>query len=184
MDDQAGDDRPDRPIGEAVDDTQGPWAEIVTGIVLLVIAAVGGWSVRINPQLVGTDYGPDPGPGMLPQIAVSLLALSALALIARAAIRLRRDGSGSRRVGVPSGWKRISVPALMVATLLIYAQAFPVIGFFEATVIFAAVWTIFLGVTGFAPTTGRAVALYVAEAAIITALVWLVFAKVIKIPLP
>ena len=159
-----------------------PRGDIIAGVVILLIAIVGWWTIRTNPELVGTDYGSDPGPAMVPQITLGLLVLSALTLMARGIVSLRRasaglpDGSG--------GWTWLPIPAAMVASLVLYVLAFPVFGFVEATLFFSILWSIVLGAIEFRPRSTRSYFLYVAEAGLITFLVWLAFAKLIGIPLP
>ncbi len=159
----------------------GPRGDIVAGAVILVIAAIGWWVVRSNPELVGTDYGSDPGPAMVPQLTLTLLVLAALGLIARGLVLLRRDTGQIHSAGV---WTWLPVPAAMVISLILYALAFPVLGFVEATLTFTILWSIALGVIEFRPRRAGLYLLYVAEAGLITFLVWLAFARLIGIPLP
>ena len=158
----------------------GPRGDIIAGIVILVIAIFGWWTIRTNPELVGTDYGSDPGPAMVPQITLGLLVLSALVLMARGIRSLRRMSTA----GGSGNWAWLPVPAAMVVSLVLYALAFPVLGFVEATLLFSILWAVVLGVIEFRPRSSRPYFLYVAEAGLITFLVWLAFAKLIGIPLP
>ena len=179
--------QPDPLAPETVTESAGPRGDIYASIVMLLIAAGGGWMVLTNPELVGTDYGPDPGPGMLPQLALGLLALFSAILMARAIVALARPDRAARSHGeiIRLNGKRLGVPALMVATLLVYALVFPIVGFVWATLAFAVFWSVLLGIIEFRPAGNMAAyALYVGEAALITLLVWLAFAKLIKIPLP
>ncbi len=165
----------------------GPAAGLAAGAVLFAVSLLGWWTVRRNPELVGADYGVDPGPGLLPQITLSLLSLFALALAGQGAVGLlRRRRGGGARPGPRGAWtlRRLSLPALLVATMTCYALLFPRIGFVWATIGFALFWTVVLGAVEFPPLTPRRAALYAIEAGGITVLVWAAFAVLIGVPLP
>lgn len=176
----------DLPAPDMTEPDAGPRGDIVAGLVILAISLVGWWTVLTNPALVGTDYGADPGPGMLPQLTLTLLTVFSLVLAGRAYFRLKREGKAP---AIPSGVRipplhAMSIPVLMVVTLVAYVLLFPEIGFIWATLGFALVWTVLLGIIEFPPTTMGSLALYVAEGGAITFLVWLAFAKLIGLPLP
>jgi len=171
---------------ETTEPDAGPRGDIVAGLVCLAISLVGWWTVLTNPALISTNYGADPGPGMMPQLMLSLLTVFSLVLAGRAHVRLKREG---RAPAIPSGVRATalhaaSVPVLMVATLVGYVLLFPEIGYIRTTLGFAVVWTVLLGIIEFPPVTLGSVALYVAEGGAITFLVWLAFAELIGIPLP
>jgi hypothetical protein len=159
--------------------------DLAAGIVLFSLSAVGAWSISANKFIIGVDYGNDPGPGLLPAILLVLLALSSIAMMALAGLKLLRRRDGGTETG-PSGkaGTTLLVPALMVVTLLVYAQSMTWLGFLETTATFAVFWTIAIGVQDFGRPDGRRVAIWLLEAAAICFGIYAVFAWLIKIPLP
>ncbi len=154
--------------------------DLAAGAVLLVVASVGGWTLFADPLLVSEDYGSDPGPGLLPRLLLALLAAGALGLIVTGALRLR-----STTPGLSGGaWRGFIVPTLLVATMLIYSQTLVPLGFLPTTLVFAVFWTILFGIQEWGAPRARSSFLRVVEGLAITGGVYVVFAWLIKIPLP
>lgn len=147
---------------------------------MLAVAAVGGWSLFSNRFVIGEDYGSDPGPGLLPVLLLALLAVGALGLMAVGAAKLR--AAKSRRPGAT--WRRLAVPTLLVATMLVYSQTMVPLGFLPTTLAFAVFWAIVIGIQEWGVPRARVAVLYVVEGAAITGGIYIVFAWLIKVPLP
>ena len=159
--------------------------DLAAGIVLLVISAVGAWSLATDKFIAGVDYGNDPGPGLLPGLLLGLLALSSIALMVMAGVKLGR----MRGTGTNTGPLKISsypflVPALMVVALLGYSQSMTWLGFLETTATFALFWTVAIGLQDSGRPDARQLAIWLFEGAAICAGIYVVFAWFIKIPLP
>ena len=157
--------------------------DLVTGLILLGATAAGAWSLLGDETLRGFDYGADPGPGLVPSLLLVLLGVCAAALALRGLVGLRP------RVPVPeprdpSGARRAVYPALLVATLCLYALGMPAVGFIPATLAFTGLWSILIGRQETGAPTVRFTALRLVEALAITAAVYVVFAWFIKVPLP
>lgn len=161
--------------------------DVLAGVVLLVLAGAGLWSLGANPDIAGVDYGADPGPGFLPRILLALLAAGALGLIAVGLLRRARRRTAAAGPDAPQ-WRRHAIPALFLAALVVYSKAMTGLGFLEATLVFSVLWTVVLGFQetkgGTAAFVLRRLALYLLEGAAITAGIYAVFAWLIKVPLP
>jgi len=159
--------------------------DLVAGIVLLAVSAVGGWSLLTNKFLISTNYGKDPGPALLPILLIALLALSAVALIAIAGTKLIRMGpSGTDRERFGATMRPLAVPVLMTAILLVYSQSMDWLGFLESTAAFAVFWTVTLGLQEDPKPAPVTFAIWLIEGAAICAGIYAVFAWFIKVPLP
>lgn len=159
--------------------------DLAAGFVLLVVSAIGIWSLSTNEFVIGVDHGNDPGPGLLPTLLLGLLVLSSVGMMAVAGGKLYSLRQAGTDTGSPHNTCRtLIVPALMVITLLFYSQTMEWLGFLETTAVFALFWTIALGMQDFGrPSAGR-LALWLVEGIVICAGIYAVFAWFIKIPLP
>ena len=159
------------------------WGDLVTGLILLGATAVGAWSLLGNETLHEFDFGSDPGPALVPSLLLVLLAVSATALALGALAGLWRRLPKRPQDSSP-GVRRIAYPALLAATLCLYALGLPAVGFVPATLAFTCLWAFLIGrqETG-VPTVGSTV-LWFVEAFAITSAVYVVFAWFIKVPLP
>lgn len=159
--------------------------DIGVGTVLLGACAIGAVSLRNNRVLFDFDYGSDPGPGLVPALLIAVLALCSAGLIALSLFRLWRLRAADN-TGAYTGpsFKLMVFPAGMTLALLAYAQTLVEFGFLETTIIFTAVWCLLIGVQDNGKPTAGHLALYAAEAIAITGGIYLVFAKLIQVPLP
>lgn len=159
--------------------------DLAAGIVLLVVSAIGGWSLSANKFITTVDYGNDPGPGLVPALLIGLLALSSVAMMAAACTKLLRLHRAGAEARLPNETRRsLIVPALMVVALFIYSQSMTRLGFLETTAVFSLFWTVALGLQDTRrPKLGRVV-LWLLEGATVCAGIYAVFAWFIKIPLP
>jgi hypothetical protein len=159
--------------------------DLAAGIVLLMVSAIGAWSLSANKSITAVDYGDDPGPGLVPILLIGLLALSSVAMMAMAGtklLRLNRSGIETRLLDRTG--HTLIVPVLMVVALLVYSQSMTWLGFLETTAVFSLFWTVALGLQDTRrPKPGRLV-LWLLEGAAICAGIYVVFAWFIKIPLP
>lgn len=160
-------------------------ANLLGGLVLLAIVAVGWHSLATNETLATYDFGTDPGPALMPRLLLWVLGLGAVGLVGTGAWQLghARGGGGGRRADRRLV-DRLVLPGLFVLTLAVYLRALAPLGFRAATFLFCAAWTVALtwrfdGRLGRGPT---AVALV--SAGLITAGIYLVFKVFVKVPLP
>ena len=154
--------------------------DLAAGAALLAVAAIGAWSLIADPFIVAEDYGPDPGPGLLPLFLVALLAAGALGLIVTGALRLQATVTASSS----APWRGFAVPTLLVATMLIYSQTMVPLGFLPTTLTFAVFWTVVIGIQEWGTLRTRSALRYVAEGVAVTGGIYMVFAWLIKVPLP
>lgn len=155
---------------------------MISGGILLAVSIVGAASLLNNEGLRTGDFGRDPGPGLLPVILLVLLAAGSLVLTVMGAVRLRATAGGARRDATP--WRVFVFPVAMLTALGLYVWAMAPLGFIEATLAFVVPWVILLGWQDDGmPSLGR-LSIYAVQAVGIVAAVWLVFAGLIKVPLP
>ena len=157
--------------------------DLVTGLILLGATAVGAWSLLGNETLRGFDYGADPGPGLVPSLLLILLGVCAAALALRGLMGVWRRVPGPEPED-PPGAGRILYPALLVATLCLYALGMPAVGFLPATLVLTCLWSILISRQEAGGLTIRSTVSSIVEAFAITAAVYVVFAWFIKVPLP
>ena len=156
--------------------------DLVTGLILLGATAIGAWSLLGNEALTAFDYGADPGPGLVPELLLVLLGVCAAALALRGLMGLRQ-AVPEPKTQEPSA-RRIVYPSLLVVTVFLYALGLPVAGFLAATIVFTGLWSILIGRQEAGVLTIKSSALFAVEALAITAGVYVVFAELIKVPLP
>ena len=159
--------------------------DLAAGIVLLVVSAVGVWSLSTNKFIGSVDYGNDPGPGLLPAILLGLLALSSIAMMGMAGVKLMRLREMESNTGFLDNLAHsLLVPALMVVALFAYSLSMTELGFLETTAIFALFWTVAIGIQDSGRPDVRRLAIWLLEGGAICAGIYAVFAWFIKIPLP
>jgi hypothetical protein len=154
----------------------------VTGGFLLVLTVVGFWRLYGNQDVRGLDFGSDPGPGLFPTLLLWALGLAGLWLIvqARARQRARRGEAG----GITWEARRLLLPGLMVTTLAGYVLILPRFGFLPLTCLFGLGWILLLDFEAESRLTWGRLLRFVVEAGVLSALIYLVFAKLVKVPLP
>ena len=159
-------------------------ADLITGLVLLGVAALATWSILSNERLIGVNYGADPGPALLPALLVGLLVLCALWMVATSALTLwrwrHRGSDHSFRGTLGDVW----FPVLIVATLVVYLPTMLRVGFLPTTLGFATFWAIAIGIQDKGRPRGLTVVLYVGEAVALTVGIYLIFERIIQVPLP
>jgi hypothetical protein len=160
------------------------WVDIAVSLVLLAACGIGAWSLAGNRVLYDFDYGADPGPGLVPGLLLAALALCSIGLMGWALFRLWLIRGQAGAVHETGGLKRIAMPAAMTVCLIAYARTLVDLGFLETTITFTAVWCILIGLQEDGRPSAARLALYAAEAVAITGGIYLVFAKLIQVPLP
>jgi hypothetical protein len=154
----------------------------VTGGLLLVLTVVGFWRLYGNQDVATLDFGNDPGPGLFPKLLLWALGLAGLWLIVQALARRRARSGGA--VGSVLEARRLLLPALMVATLAGYVLLLPRFGFLSLTCLFGLGWILLLDVEAESRLTWGRLLRFVTEAGVLSALIYLVFAKLVRVPLP
>lgn len=145
--------------------------DTVFGAVLLILAAFVWFGAAGFPKVPGTQYGP----GFFPQVIAAGIGLGGVILLWRgrrallAGERFATVGPWARH---PSRWLGLLV---IVGSLVFYDQAaeplgFPIVGF-----IIGVVFMLYLGVGAW-----RAAAISLGTVAVI----WLLFARLLLVPLP
>lgn len=148
------------------------------------MSALGTWSLATNPRVTGMDWGADPGPGLVPGLLLALLGLGALGLVLRAGVGLGRS-RGQRGPGVaPAALRPYLLPAAMVLLLIVYSQAMTAVGFVWTTALFACLWSILIAWQQGRRRDVAGILLFVVEGLAITAFMYVVFERVIGVPLP
>ena len=160
--------------------TRNPRNQLVAGAFLGLWSVAGWWSALGTAALWTDDYGADPGPGLLPVLALSLLSAGALGLVLNG---LRGMLSAPAAPGYWSGLRRHTLmPAVFVASLLVYVPAIELAGFIPASGAFALLWMAALGLKR--PGGARPGALAAAGAGTLigVGLIYFVFVVLIGVP--
>jgi len=158
--------------------------DLWTAAFLLGITALGFASRFQNAEVLSADYGADPGPDFVPRLLLIVLGLCALGLGASAAVRLVRTGAAPVAAVRWETCRSFILPVLMIATLLVYVRAMIGTGFVPATIAFGLIWLFLIGIQDEGRPGALKSALYLAEAIVITAVVYVVFVKLILVILP
>lgn len=113
----------------------------ITGVVLVAVVAFLWRDLASDPELTRAR-GRDPGPAFQPVAMLALLGACAFGLAVASFVRY----AASRRAtasegGSGAGLGASAMPALMVATLLVFVAAVPVTGFLPAAFVFTVGWS-------------------------------------------
>ena len=165
---------------------QEAWGDLVTGLIMLAVVAVGSVYVAGNPELIGASYGSDPGPGLLPILLLVILGLLALTMVPMAFVRILRTG-GWKGIPLPTGEEPLSFPwfpLVLVLFLLLYALLLVQFGFIATTLALTLVVLTAIGWQDQGRPNRWHMGLYALEAVALTLGVWVIFEKLINIPLP
>lgn len=154
--------------------------QLIAGVFLGLWSVAGWWSALGTAALWADDYGADPGPGLLPVLALSLLSAGALWLVLSG---VRGMLSAPAAPGYWSGLRRHTLmPALFVASLLIYVPAIELAGFIPASGTFALLWMVALGLKRRRGASTATLAVAGAGALIGVGLIYFVFVVLIGVP--
>jgi hypothetical protein len=160
------------------------WTEAVSGVFVLLWGLIGVAGLLWRPAIWQDDYGLDPGPGLLPLIVTAGLLVGGAALVIQGVAHLARGPRGAARAALRQEREPTVMAAALLLSVIAYVLALKSVGFIPSTLVFAGVWitTVFLrdGATGLLRTAGIALL----AAAAITASVYLVFQRLIGVPLP
>lgn len=160
------------------------WTEAASGVFILLWGMVGVAGLLWRPEIWQDDYGLDPGPGLLPLIVIAGLLLGGAALAVTGALRLARAPRGAASRELRREREPAAIAAALLGSIIAYVLALKGIGFIPSTLVFASLWitVVFMrdGAAGFL----RTLAVSVAAATAITAAIYLVFQRLIGVPLP
>lgn len=132
-------------LQEEIYKSRDPRKDIAAGIFLAVWCVSGWWSVADNPALWTSDYGADPGPGLLPAIVLTILSMGSLCIILGGLRRAVREPEILGCWWRFSQWRDLIIPAILVVTLLIYFPMIKMVGFIPASTFFTFGWMVSLG---------------------------------------
>lgn len=125
-----------------IDPKTDPRNRIAAGAFFAVWAVVGWISMLTNVQIVGVDFGLDPGPGLMPTIVLSIVSAGSLSLIMVGLAGLTKGPFS------PIPWRSVArqmiMPLLLVGSLLGYVPLIRWIGFSAANALFASGWMVIL----------------------------------------
>lgn len=158
------------------------WGDLATGVIVVLMAGVGFWGMYADPGAGALDFGDDPGPGLFPTILLTGLGVMGLWLALHSLLR-RRAGQANG-AGAAGDWRRLVLPTVMVVSLVGYVWGLPRLGFLPLSFAFALVWILLLSIEeGVRPSAGRLLR-QVLEAGSLIGVIYVVFAKLVRIPLP
>lgn len=169
---------------ETAPETFGGWLDLGGGLFVLAWGAAGLLGLLSRPGLWRDDHGLDPGPALLPGIVVACLLAGGLALAAKGAAAAARTRPGSLRAVLSREAGPGAVAGLLLVSVIAYAILMRAIGFAWVTPVFAAAWIAAIGWRDGAARLPRTLVRAALGGLAITALVALVFQRLIGVPLP
>lgn len=157
-------------------------SELALGIILVMVAAVGVYSIVLDP-LLRDDVAPDPGPGFFPLVLLALLGCGGLLQLITVTWRA---ASARRLLPDPEFQPRLMlVPSLLIGSLLTYAWALPRAGYLASTLAFGIVWLAISDRRAAGQTRSiHRWLLYGLEGLVIALALFVIFRYAIRIPLP
>ena len=160
------------------------WTEAASGAFILLWGFIGIAGLLWRPAIWQDDYGLDPGPGLLPLIVIAGLLLGGAALLVKGARHLAHTPRDVVKAELREEREPTLISAVLLVSVIVYVLALKSVGFIPSTLVFTTVWitTVFLrdGATNLLRTS----AVSLAAAAAITAAVYVVFQRLIGVPLP
>ncbi|QDY99587.1 tripartite tricarboxylate transporter TctB family protein [Nitratireductor mangrovi] len=164
-------------------DRRPEFTELLAGVAFAGIALVGMTSLANNEYLELGRSGSDPGPGFVPWIALTVLLVGGIVHM----LSVLRRAVVAGGFGVANGefsLARLWVPALMLASLVVYQAALRPFGFLAASITFGVVWVAVLHWRSANGVRSRHVFQLPAEGAALAVGVYLIFRHGIQVPLP
>jgi len=153
---------------------------IFIGMALLLFTAALAYSVVSNPVL-SEDFGSDPGPALQPVLLLWLLGGGGTVLVVEGLMRLWRQSDWPRFSS--AGYLEMAVPAAMVLSLLVSTWLIKLSGFIVVLSVFSIGWGAILAIQDLGRKQPRRVLLLALGAGLITVGIYLVFKKLIGVPL-
>lgn len=160
------------------------WTEAASGAFILLWGFVGIAGLLWRPAIWQDDYGLDPGPGLLPLIVIAGLLVGGATFLIKGACHLARAPRGILRAELAQEREPTLVAGALLASVIAYVLALKSIGFIPATLVFATVWITAVFLRDGATSLLRTSLVSLASAAAITAAVYVVFQRLIGVPLP
>lgn len=155
---------------------------LASGILFIVVAAAGFWSLTTDPYLTLSSTGPDPGPAFVPLLALAVLALGGLIQVLLVAVQAWRAG-GFTWLGEFT-LARLWMPVALTVLTVIYAMLLPELGFVWSSFGYALICCAALHWRTGDPFTARYLVQIPLEAMFLVALIYGVFGYIIHVPLP
>jgi hypothetical protein len=153
---------------------------ILIGFALLLLTAALAYGVVQNPVL-SEDFGSDPGPALQPVLLLWLLGAGGAILVADGLFRLWREPDWPRFSF--AGFREMAVPVAMILSLLVAAWLIKRTGFIVVLSVFSIGWGATLALQDLGRKQPRQVILLALGAGLIAAGIYLVFKKLIGVPL-
>jgi len=168
--------------GDAEDARAPARRDLGLALLLLALTVVLALEHAGGGERLHRDYGRDPGPALLPELLITVLGLGAGALMVAALIRLARADTGPL-LPSPAVLAEMIFPAVCFAGLTLYIVLLPHVGFVAGTFVFAAAGCAVLALREGVPASAGRVTLWLAQASLVTGLVWYVFGVLLRVPL-
>ncbi len=160
------------------------WTEAASGAFILLWGFIGVAGLLWRPAIWQDDYGLDPGPGLLPLIVIASLLLGGSILLVKGLRHLVHAPRGAVKVELREEREPTLIAAALLISVIVYVLALKSIGFIPATFVFCTIWIIAIFLRDGATGVLRTSAVSVVAAAAITVAVYVVFQRLIGVPLP
>jgi hypothetical protein len=160
------------------------WTEAASGAFILLWGFIGIAGLLWRPAIWQDDYGLDPGPGLLPLIVITGLLLGGAILLIKGLRHLARTPRSATQAELRQEREPTLVAAALLVSVIVYVLALKSIGFIPATLVFCTIWITAVFLRDGATNVLRTSAVSLAATAAITAAVYVVFQRLIGVPLP
>lgn len=157
--------------------------DVIAAAVLLAICGVAYASIKTTPYIEGDFYAPDPGPSFLPYIILVALLLATVLLAVSGLRQMWANRANATPLLTKAAVMSWAIPAAMVVSILALLAVTTRLGFLVGAVPFAALWSILLARRdGRAGSIGK-MALQAMAGVLCVSAVYLVFMRLIGVPL-
>lgn len=161
--------------------SEDPRVRLASGLFFGAWAGAGWYALVTNAQILGVDFGLDPGPGLLPRIVLTILSSGALILVVSGVAGLLKSAAA------PLPWGTMLrgsiLPILLCLSLATYLPLVRGLGFIAATSFYSLALMVVLSrrsLRVFPKATAVSIAI---GTAICVALIYALFVRWIGVPL-
>jgi hypothetical protein len=172
----------DAPKGASSD--QSGWLDLASGVFTLVWGALGCYGLYLRPNLFADDHGLDPGPGLMPAIVITIITSGGFLLAIRGAWLIVSGAGGDWHKSLLGEFAAIRIGILLFLSTLGYAVLLKSVGFALLTPVLAAPWIAIIAIRDGAPASPKTAFFAVLSSILLTAVIYLVFRRLIGVPLP
>lgn len=157
--------------------------DVIASGVILLGCGLAEWSLRTTPYIDGDFYGADPGPAFLPRIIIGLLVVTSVILAATGAFKVYVNRGGAANLVTRALLASFAAPVGLVLSLAALLWLAIRVGFLPVALPFAIFWCAVIALQDGMPRTWRTFAFSIGGGVLAAGVVYLVFVRLIGVPL-